>query len=141
MVMKHYLAEFKAGAVALFRSRPGVTIAQVADDLGVNRETLRSWVRADDERRGVTSGPAAPPVAGSVEDEHAALRRRVRERHWILTSRGVLANLMLESRDCLGMAGRGICALLRRMQMNAAVPGQGRSASSELPIWTLLPLR
>ncbi|SCF50484.1 transposase [Micromonospora carbonacea] len=75
MVMKHYPAEFKADAVALYRSRPGATIAQVADDLGVNRETLRSWVRADDQRRGVTAGPAA----GSVEDENAALRRRVRE--------------------------------------------------------------
>ncbi|MCW3819408.1 transposase [Micromonospora sp. DR5-3] len=51
MVMKHYPAEFKADAVALYRSRPGATIAQVADDLGVNRETLRSWVRADDQRR------------------------------------------------------------------------------------------
>ncbi|MEV0431351.1 transposase, partial [Micromonospora sp. NPDC050495] len=52
MVMKHYPAEFKADAVALYRSRPGATIAQIADDLGVNRETLRSWVRADDQRRG-----------------------------------------------------------------------------------------
>lgn len=78
MVMKHYPAEFKADAVALYRSRPGATIAQVADDLGVNRETLRSWVRADDQRRGAAAGPAAP-ATGSVEDENAALRRRVRE--------------------------------------------------------------
>ena len=42
MVNKHYLARFKADAMALYRSRPGVTIAQIADDLGVNRETLRS---------------------------------------------------------------------------------------------------
>ncbi|GIF75976.1 hypothetical protein Asi02nite_54940 [Asanoa siamensis] len=48
MVNKHYPAEFKADAVALYRSRPGATIAQIADDLGVNRETLRSWVRLDD---------------------------------------------------------------------------------------------
>jgi transposase len=83
MVMKHYPAQFKADAVALYRSRPGATIAQVADDLGVNRETLRSWVRADDQRRGAAAGPAASAVgsqaAGSVEDENAALRRRVRE--------------------------------------------------------------
>lgn len=79
MVMKHYPAEFKADAVALYRSRPGATIAQVADDLGVNRETLRSWVRADDQRRGAAAGPGGPPAAGSVEDENAALRRRVRE--------------------------------------------------------------
>ena len=42
MVNKHYLARFEADAMALYRSRPGVTIAQIADDLGVNRETLRS---------------------------------------------------------------------------------------------------
>jgi transposase len=81
MVNKHYPAQFKADAVALYRSRPGATIARIADDLGVNRETLRSWVRSDDQR-GVT-GRAAPAVGpragGSVEVENAELRRRVRE--------------------------------------------------------------
>ena len=52
MANKHYPLEFKADAVALYRSRPGVTIASIADDLGVNRETLRSWVRLDDEPSG-----------------------------------------------------------------------------------------
>jgi len=85
MVNKHYPVQFKADAVALYRSRPGATIASIADDLGVNRETLRSWVRLDDERRGGVRGPArvVPAVvgegAGSVEQENAELRRRVRE--------------------------------------------------------------
>jgi transposase len=82
MAMKHYSVEFKADAVALYRSRPGATIAQIADDLGVNRETLRSWVRADDQRRGGTGravAAARPQAAGSVEEENAELRRRVRE--------------------------------------------------------------
>ena len=83
MVNKHYPAQFKADAVALYRSRPGATIAQIADDLGVNRETLRSWVRAEDQRRGGSAGPATSavrsPAAGSVEEENAALRRRVRD--------------------------------------------------------------
>jgi len=82
MANKHYPQQFKADAVALYRSRPGTTIAAIADDLGVNRETLRSWVRVDDQRRGATTaGSARPPAAasGSVEDENAALRRRVRE--------------------------------------------------------------
>jgi len=84
MVNKHYPAQFKADAVALYRSRPGSTIAQIADDLGVNRETLRSWVRADDQRRD-TGGPSAGSARqgqaspASVEDENAELRRRVRE--------------------------------------------------------------
>jgi transposase len=84
MANKHYPQQFKADAVALYRSRPGATIALIADDLGVNRETLRSWVRADDQRRGAGSaaprpGTAAGEVSGSVEDENAQLRRRIRE--------------------------------------------------------------
>ena len=84
MANKHYPVEFKADAVALYRSRPGATIASIADDLGVNRETLRSWVRLDDERRGASPRPArAVPAAGeavrTVEQENAELRRRVRE--------------------------------------------------------------
>ena len=78
MAMKHYPPEFKAEAVALYRSRPDATIKSVADDLGINRETLRSWIRIDDERRGV-AGPARTAAAGAVEEENAALRRRVRE--------------------------------------------------------------
>ena len=82
MVNKHYPVQFKADAVALYRSRPGATIASIADDLGVNRETLRSWVRVDDQRRGAAPGTARPPAAaatGSVEDENAQLRRRIHD--------------------------------------------------------------
>ncbi|MET7747676.1 transposase [Micromonospora sp. NPDC005367] len=56
MVNKHYPAEGKADAVALYRSRPGATIAQIADDLGVNRETLRSWISAGVQRRAGGTG-------------------------------------------------------------------------------------
>jgi transposase len=81
MVNKHYPKEFKADAVALYRSRPGATIASIADELGVNRETVRSWVRADDQHRGGSPATTARPTtaAGSVEDENVELRRRVRE--------------------------------------------------------------
>ncbi|GID81072.1 transposase [Paractinoplanes deccanensis] len=82
MVNKHYPPEFKAEAVALYRSRPGTTIASIADDLGVNRETLRSWVRLDDQRRGEIPRPVGgvrPQPASTVEEENAELRRRVRE--------------------------------------------------------------
>ena len=44
---------------------------------------MRSWVRADDQRRGVTAGAVAsaatPQVAGTVEEENVELRRRIRE--------------------------------------------------------------
>ena len=85
MAMKHYPPEFKADAVALYRSRPGVTIAQIAADLGVNSETLRNWIRVDDRRRSATpaSRPTSRPVADDPVEaaaaENAALRRRVRE--------------------------------------------------------------
>ena len=84
MVNKHYPQQFKVDAVALYRSRPGATIAQIADDLGINRETLRSWVRLDDQRRGTgparaRSAAATGEAAGSVETENAELRRRIRE--------------------------------------------------------------
>ena len=86
MVNKNYPAEFKADAVALYRSRPGTPIARIAVDLGVDRETLRRWIRADDQAQ--VSGPAgradgsavaARPAPTSVEQENEALRRRVRE--------------------------------------------------------------
>jgi transposase len=83
MANKHYPVQFKADAVALYRSRPGATIASIADDLGINREALRNWVRRDDQRRGAGPRPARPVAAGepsgTVEQENAELRRRVRE--------------------------------------------------------------
>jgi transposase len=80
--MKHYPAEFKADAVALYRSRPGATIKSVATDLGVNTETLRNWIRAADGRRS-GSHSALSTVAKSggddVQAELAAARKRIRE--------------------------------------------------------------
>ncbi|MEV1093575.1 IS3 family transposase [Streptomyces microflavus] len=82
MGMKHYPAEFKADAVALYRSRPGATIKSVAGDLGMNTETLRNWIRAADGRRpGAHSTPPATSQAGgdAVQTELAAARKRIRE--------------------------------------------------------------
>ncbi|XVU29876.1 IS3 family transposase [Actinoplanes sp. CA-054009] len=114
MANKHYPPEFRADAVALYRSRPGATYASIADDLGVNRETLRSWVRLDDERRGAGGSRPPRPVAaaeqgsGSAEQENAELRRRVRE--------------LEEERDILRKAARyfaGGDALVNRFQFVA----------------------
>ncbi|MFF1495997.1 transposase [Streptomyces sp. NPDC058304] len=71
--MKHYPAEFKADAVALYRSRPGATTKSVAADLGVNTETLRNWTRAADGRR--LSAHSAPPAAAQAggDDINAAI--------------------------------------------------------------------
>ncbi|WP_326809744.1 transposase [Streptomyces scopuliridis] len=91
--MKHYPAEFKADAVALYQSRPGATIRSVAADLGVNPETLRNWVRAAgaSRPRGRRAEiPAQPP--NLLEAENAALRKKVRE--------------LAEERDILRKAAR-----------------------------------
>ncbi len=92
MRMKVYSEEFKADAVALYLSDPSRTYASVARDLGVNRETLRLWVRQ--ARAGQTGGrqaeggrparrpePGAGPVASDavLEQENRQLRAKVRE--------------------------------------------------------------
>jgi transposase len=89
--MKVYSEEFKADAVALYLSDPTRTYASVARDLGVNRETLRLWVRQ--ARAGQAGGradagkPARRREAGAasvgsdavLEEENRQLRKRVRE--------------------------------------------------------------
>lgn len=80
--MKHYPAEFKADAVALYRSRPGATVKSVAAELGVNTETLRNWIKAaDGHRPGAHSAPPAAAQAGGgdAQAELAAARKRIRE--------------------------------------------------------------
>ncbi|WP_158719014.1 transposase [Streptomyces globisporus] len=80
--MKHYPAEFKADAVALYRSRTGTPIKSVATDLGVNTETLRNWIRAADARRpgAHSTQPTAAQAGGDdVQAELAAARERIRE--------------------------------------------------------------
>jgi transposase len=75
--MKHYPPEFKADAVAMYHSRPGATIASIAADLGVNAETLRSWIRSADRKgKGGTPRPASGSApATPLEAENEALRK------------------------------------------------------------------
>ncbi len=72
MAMKAYSAEFKADAVALYLSDPSHTFDGIGNDLGVSRETLRNWVRAERKRTGTATaelraGGAAR--AGEVSSE------------------------------------------------------------------------
>jgi len=64
MATKHYPPEFRAEAVVLYRSRPGSTIRAVAQALGINHETLRSWIR--DRQSGVEHGQDHLVPAGVV---------------------------------------------------------------------------
>lgn len=44
MARKNYSDEFRRQAVDLYESSPGATVRGVADDLGVERGTLRHWL-------------------------------------------------------------------------------------------------
>ncbi|WP_406110199.1 IS3 family transposase [Streptomyces sp. NBC_01003] len=68
-----YSPEFRADAVVLYHSSPGGTYASVAKDLGVNHETLRTWVR--DAEQGAR--PGAVEVT-AMETENRQLRARVK---------------------------------------------------------------
>ncbi|WP_370106932.1 transposase [Streptacidiphilus sp. BW17] len=65
--------EFQRDAVALVRSGPHRTIADVATELGVNRETLRSWVRREERAGTLAAGGMGPTEL----EELRTLRSRV----------------------------------------------------------------
>jgi transposase len=88
VAMKSYPPEFKADAVALYLSDPARTYASVARDLGINRETLRLWVK--EARTNGTAGakkvaPVKRPGRGPLtsddvlEEENKQLKARIRE--------------------------------------------------------------
>ncbi|MGW2939510.1 IS3 family transposase [Streptomyces sp. NPDC001156] len=82
MVMKVYSPEFKADAVALYLSDPSHTFEGIGKDLGISRETLRNWVRAERTRRGQSGAmikstkdvPVNEATKEELEAEIAALR-------------------------------------------------------------------
>jgi transposase len=68
-----YPAEFRRDAVALVRSSDK-TVTQVARELGLNRETLRQWVKQDRVDQGEAEG-----LTTGERDESRRLRREVAE--------------------------------------------------------------
>jgi transposase-like protein len=61
--MKSYPPESKADAVALYLSDPARTYASVAQELGINRETLRLWVK-EARANGAVGAKKAAPLRG-----------------------------------------------------------------------------
>jgi transposase len=55
MARKNYSEEFRRQAVDLYESTPGATVRGIADDLGIERGTLRHWL----ERNGTGKKTAA----------------------------------------------------------------------------------
>lgn len=71
-----YSEEFRADAVRLvLDSAPPRSINEVAVELGLNRETLRSWVRRAGKEK---AAEAAGGVSAVEREELKALRRRVK---------------------------------------------------------------
>ena len=80
MARKNYSDEFRRQAVDLYESSPGATVRGIADDLGVERGTLRHWLAlfgtgkktaADGTliRSPLKPGQLAPAGVGAREDE------------------------------------------------------------------------
>jgi transposase len=77
-----YPEEFRRDAVELVLASPQRTVSEIARELGVNRETLRQWVKAEREVRafGVGRGRAAESqVSADEREELKRLRKRVAE--------------------------------------------------------------
>lgn len=91
MARKNYTDEFRRQAVDLYESTPGATVRGIAEDLGVERGTLRHWLdlygtgkktAADGTltRSPLHSRPAASaPAEETPEQELVRLRARVTE--------------------------------------------------------------
>ncbi|WP_307627253.1 IS3 family transposase [Streptomyces turgidiscabies] len=116
MVMKVYSPEFKADAVALYLSDPSHTFEGIGKDLGISRETLRNWVRAERARHGGSSTTStstekntvdSPPTAEELQAENEALRRELaavrKENQKLATERDILrkATKFFRTRDDL----------------------------------------
>jgi transposase len=69
-----YAPEFRERAVRIARESQR-TIADVARDLGVHRETLRLWVRQDE----ADDGTRSDRLSSAEREELAALRHEVRD--------------------------------------------------------------
>ena len=71
---RQYTQEFKREAIRL-STQPGMGLSQMAQDLGINRTMLSTWIRT-----AATEGGDAFRGHGNrtVEEEVSTLRRRVR---------------------------------------------------------------
>ena len=74
-IRRKYDPAFREGAVRIVRET-GKTVAQVADDLGINAGTLRAWVSRDRAARGEKHDPTKVDAdyVRRLERENAELR-------------------------------------------------------------------
>ncbi len=73
-IRRKYDPQFREGAVRIVRET-GKTVAQVAEDLGINAGTLRAWVSRDRSARGDQHGMKVDAdYVRRLERENAELR-------------------------------------------------------------------
>lgn len=61
MARKNYSDEFRRQAVELYESTPGATVRGIAEDLGIERSTLRTWLdQLGTGRKTAADGTEAP---------------------------------------------------------------------------------
>ena len=78
-----YTSEFRAEAVRLYRSVKGEkSMRQVATELGISNETLRSWIKQGDIDEGQEEGLSS--------EERQELSRLRRENRILQEERGIL---------------------------------------------------
>ncbi|MGB6245326.1 transposase [Gordonia sp. (in: high G+C Gram-positive bacteria)] len=85
MARKNYSDEFRRRAVDLFDATPGATISAIADDLGVSRGALKTWVDRYDRQSNDTvagrscigrqAGVSGSPDRAAGSGEQGAARR------------------------------------------------------------------
>ena len=95
MARKNYSDEFRRQAVDLYESTPGATVRGIAEDLGVERGTLRLWltrlgtgkkIAADGSPtvsplKPAGAGPSAPGVAEQETLEQRVVRPTSSQQH------------------------------------------------------------
>ncbi|MGP9489653.1 IS3 family transposase [Glutamicibacter sp. 287] len=104
-----YTAQFKADAVHLYESHPDLGYTKAAEDLGIARGTLKTWVRQDRIKRGAptqqsTGSAQMPDPELSAEQrllQAQAENQALRERNKTLESAN---SVLAEERDILRKA-------------------------------------
>ena len=64
---KRYTDEFKRRAVGMLKARGHRSVADVADDLGVNAGQLHRWAKQLGEQTPAKEGPSAEELAAEVK--------------------------------------------------------------------------
>ena len=82
MARKNYSDEFRRQAVDLYESTPGATVRGIADDLGIERGTLRHWLDAyGTGKKTAADGTLDPqPAQAHAAAGHGRCGRRPRSR-------------------------------------------------------------